>query len=164
VEVYMNCALKERKNLLKNPGRSGVPIELKKYFVNIKKYGDHFEKLGYPTFPVALKFLGKFGDLQIPNNSKDQFQKSYNLKVDPIKLTQCYPPYVFAEFAESLGQPLCPVALADNGHVAIVMNQTGQVYCIDGSVLFHVADNFNEAIQILSNTNWPEFNKVLEID
>jgi hypothetical protein len=154
----MNFVSEETKNLLEKAGWSEARL------VNIREYENHLEKLGYPKFPVALEFLRRFGGLQISENSKDEFRRSYNLKVDPIKLTQCYPPYVFEEFGEGLGRPLCPVALADNGHSAIAMDEAGRVYCIDGSVLFHVADNFYEAIQILSHTNWPKFNKVLEID
>ena len=154
----MNFTLEGTKNLLEDARWSESRP------VNIKKYKDHFEKLGYPEFPIALEFLRQFGGLQISDSSKDESRKSYNLKVDPISLTQCYPPYVFAEFGEVLGHHLCPVALADNGHSVIVMDEAGRVYCIDGSILFHVADNYSEAIQILSHTNWPKFNKVLEID
>jgi hypothetical protein len=161
----MNFTLEETKKILEDATLSEpCPINIKKYPVNVEKYKDHFEKLGYPKFPIALEFLRKFGGLQISENSKGESQKSYNLKVDPIDLAQGYPPYVFAEFGESLGHHLCPVALADNGHLAVVMDEAGRVYCIDGSVLFHVADNYYKAIQILSHTNWPKFNKVLEID
>ncbi len=154
----MNFISEETKNILKQAGWSEDRL------INIKEYENHLNKLGYPTFPVALEFFRRFGNLHISENSKNESRRGYNLKVDPIKLTQCYPRYVFAEFAEALGRPLCPIALADNGHSAIAMNEEGQVYCIDGSILFHVADNFYEAIQILSHTNWPKFKEILEID
>ncbi|MBD2769035.1 SUKH-3 domain-containing protein [Hymenobacter sp. BT664] len=154
----MNFISEETKVLLEKAGWS----EARR--VSIEEYENHLEKLGYPKFPVALEFLRRFGGLQISESPQGESQRSYNLKVDPLKLTQCYPPYVFAAFEEGLGRPLCPVALADNGHSAIAMDEAGRFYCMDGSALFHVADSIYEAIQILSHTNWPKFDKVLELD
>ena len=87
-----------------------------------------------------------------------------SLDLDTLKVTQCYPSYIFEEFSEALGQILYPIGLADNGHTAIVKDEENKIYAIDGCLLFYIADTLDEAKEILSRDKWLEFKRVVEID
>jgi hypothetical protein len=154
----MDLGSQETEILLKKAGWSENRL------VDTSEYERHLKKIGYSVFPSAIQFLQQFGCLQVSRKATDADQKCYRLLVDPLQLTRYYSRKDIAEFEEALGHPLCPIALALNGTVAIVMDERGGIYSIEELVLFHVADTIPDAIRILCCTDLGETKKVLELD
>lgn len=154
----MDLGSQETEILLKKAGWSENRL------VDTSEYERHLKKIGYSVFPSAIQFLQQFGCLQVSRKATDADQKYYRLLVDPLQLTRYYSRKDIAEFEEALGHPLCPIALALNGTVAIVMDERGGIYSIEELVLFHVADTIPDAIRILCCTDLGETKKVLELD
>jgi hypothetical protein len=75
-----------------------------------------------------------------------------------------YPGYIFQEFSEKLGKTLKPIRLADNGHIAIVKDEKGLIYVVDGNTLFYLSNNLDEANKILNKDKLPELKKITELD
>lgn len=104
------------------------------YIVDIQPYIDAIDD--FQVFPVAQDFLQRFGGIRIDDGSSTGGSPRFHIFVDPIEAIRRTPRWELAMAEEKLERPLYPIAALENGHRVALVDEAGQLFILDGQILF----------------------------
>ena len=106
------------------------------YTADIQSAIEKLERRDWQVFSVAQDFLRRFGGIRIDDGSSTGGSPRFHIFVDPIEAIRRTPRWELAMAEEKLERSLCPIAALENGHRVALVDEAGQLFILDGQILF----------------------------
>lgn len=119
--------------------------------VDTREFESALSSAGFPVPAAVRKFLQRFGGLAIEQRAlRNSKLRARFIEVDPrIALKNVYAERISEDYAARVGAVLCPVGMAANQHLVLIMTAAGDIYCGVDEVLSFVGADPDEAIDAL---------------